>query len=491
MPSGAIHGARLPKVEVLSRRSRPGSFERAPRCGERFGRYRIESVLGTGGMATVYLASSGASPTSRRFYALKLLKSELSHDEAHLKMFLAEAKIGSELTHPNVCHVLDYGTVGRRAYLAMELLRGKSLAAIRRSLETIADPAEHALRVARMLADAAEGLEAIHEHRSATEGPLHVVHRDISPDNLILTFDGFLKIIDFGLAKADRRGERTQPGILKGKLSYIAPELLNGGTPDARADIWSLGVVAWELATGRRLFHRTTDSETLKAVLHDHIRPPSEVVPGLPEGFDEVVMTALARDPAARYPSASALGDAVWEFSISARKLVHHRELALWLDALFPGERERTDRRLESAAAESPDCKPAATGPILSRALDPLCDLVRRLRDAAPALLRTPARAALIALLVAASIGSAGFTYARLRHASDELPIPSARALAPPAPVQPPTAPVQRTTLPAGRGFVVEIERPAASGDLVVRVRATPERPLTPRPPTSSTPEAP
>ncbi|HTM45132.1 MAG TPA: serine/threonine-protein kinase [Polyangiaceae bacterium] len=453
----------------------PAAIKSDPAQPERLGEYGIQSVLGVGGMATVYLAFSAASFGGRRWCALKLLRSELAANEAHVKMFFSEARIGCEVMHPNVCSVFDYGWAEGKAYLAMEYLRGKSLAEVNRTVARIRDPARHAVRIARILADASEGLCAIHEHRSLSDGPLRMVHRDISPDNLILTFEGFVKIIDLGLAKAAHRGEQTQSGILKGKMSYIAPELLRGGTPDARADIWSLGVVAWELATGKRLFHRSTDVETLQAVMEEEIPPPSAVRPGISKHFDKVVLGALARDPAKRYPSAACFNDRLWEFLVAQRRLVQHRDIAAWLNGLFPGERERLGHLLETVPSHP--SRPAHARD------EPTPEPGRRssqrfsLGFGHIAQWRPPERVSLlVAMLAMALIGASGWAWRSLKPLfPSSAHLASAMQVAEPSAAPPATLrDIAQTKVTTSGGFVVEIQRPNLSNDVIVRVRATP-----------------
>lgn len=436
----------------------------------RIGHYRPYTTLGSGGMATVYLASGAGKLGTRRCCALKVLHQKLSNSETYLSMFLNEARIASEISHPHVCSVFDYGCVKGQAYLAMDFLAGKSLASLSQACGEIADPELHARRIARILADACEGLSAIHEYRSPSEGHLHVVHRDISPDNLVLGFDGFVKIIDFGLAKIECRGERTQSGILKGKISYIAPELLRGDAASASADIWSLGVVAWELLTGQRLFRKLSDAETVRAISEQEVLAPSQVLNGLPTRLDAIVLRALQRDPSLRYPTAADFSRDLWEFMRSQSTIVQHRELGDWLEQLFPGEREQTLRRLESVAASIPEEERPRR---VQRNLRLLQGLRGRVSRALPARRSTRALGAVLVATAVIGVGvlrwtreapravwpnttSAGhFSRAGLDGESSALHLePQARWVSP-------------------AGFAVEIERGARDSDLIVHVRAT------------------
>ncbi len=422
----------------------------------RVGPYRPHGELGAGGMATVYWATGGAQLGMRRVCALKVLHDKLTSRENYLAMFFNEAKIASEITHPHVCGVFDYGTAGDKAYLAMDYVRGKSLAAISRAWGDLVDPQLHAQRIARIIADACEGLSAIHEHRSTSEPELRVVHRDVSPDNLILGFDGFVKVIDFGLAKIGERGEKTQSGILKGKVSYIAPELLHGDPPTPSADIWSLGVVAWELLTGKRLFRKDTDAETLHAIVEQAIEAPSKVRPGLPSNLDAIVLRALSRKPAERYRTMAEFGAALWGFLRTRAELVQHRDLRAWLAELFPGEEADLRARIESIAHT-----PALSVPPAARRSSELLGRVRaRFGRALPA--RRQSRWVVAALAAVVCCGWAAFQWSNA-HAH---PLGTSRAS---------LAGFSGLTSGAeqhiGDGLVVEVER-ANDSEVTVHVRA-------------------
>jgi eukaryotic-like serine/threonine-protein kinase len=446
----------------------PTPTRRDPARPKRIGAYRPQSVLGAGGMATVYLAAGGARLGSRRWCALKVLHEKLNDREHYLSMFLNEARIASEICHPHVCSVFDYGCINGQAYLAMDFLHGKSLASVGRACSK-ADPEQHALRVARILTDTCEGLSAIHEFSTLSEGQLNVVHRDISPDNLILGFDGFVKVIDFGLAKVACRGDKTQSGILKGKISYIAPELLSGHTATPSADIWSLGVVAWELLTGSRLFRKATDAETLRAITEQPIAAPSTVLAGLPTELDAIVLRALERDPALRYASAADFSADLWNFLRSRASFPQHRELGAWLEQLFPGEHEQILRRLESAPASAPDEGESRQA---QRSLRLLNGLRGRVRGALPT---RPRGRILASALVAAAVVGLGLFHWGSASPHGFFGAFTAASLARPAVAQAePMQPRSAARDSAASGFVVEVERSPHSSEVVVHVRATP-----------------
>lgn len=316
------------------------------------GPYRLCLELASGGMATVYLAyNEGAGSTAARFAAVKLVHPHLAADASFAEMFADEAEIASRIQHPNVCGVYDFEVSDGRSYIAMEYLLGESAGALWRKLarSRAGDPRRAARLVAKALADACEGLHAAHELTDGEGEPLEVVHRDVSPGNVIVTFDGVAKVVDFGVAAAARKRHRTETGMLKGKLGYIAPESLRGQKADRRCDVWGVGVVAWELVTGQRLFRASSDVDTLRAVMDKEIPRPSEVRPELPSELDDVIMLALERDPEDRYETARDLGRDLARFA-SGGDVITTADLGEWLEQLFPGAKERRVQLLDIAA---------------------------------------------------------------------------------------------------------------------------------------------
>lgn len=316
------------------------------------GPYRLCLELASGGMATVYLAyNDGAGSAAARFAAVKLVHPHLAADGAFAEMFADEAEIASRIRHPNVCGVYDFEVSDGRSYIAMEYLLGESAGALWRKLarSRAADPKRNARLVAKALADACEGLHAAHELTDNQGEPLDVVHRDVSPGNVIVTFDGVTKVVDFGVAAAARKRHRTETGMLKGKLGYIAPESLRGQKADRRCDVWGVGVVAWELVTGQRLFRAASEVDTLRAVMDKTIPRPSEVRPELPSEIDDVIMLALQRDPDDRYETARDLGRDLARVA-SGSDVITAADLGEWLEQLFPGAKERRAQLLDIAA---------------------------------------------------------------------------------------------------------------------------------------------
>jgi serine/threonine-protein kinase len=263
-------------------------------------------------MATVYLARVTARAGFDRFVALKRIHPHLLKEPGFVEMFLDEARVASCIVHPNVCSVFDYEALGDRHYIAMEYLMGEPLSRVSHAMQERAGSASverASYLVARIIADACEGLHAAHELRDSEGDSLKVVHRDVSPQNLFLTYDGAVKVVDFGLVRTAHCMHKTKTGIVKGKFAYLAPEALASKPLDRRADIWGLGVVLWELITQQRLFLRDSEADTVLAVATQSIEPPSVVRPGVPAALDKIVLKTLARDPAARYATARELGE--------------------------------------------------------------------------------------------------------------------------------------------------------------------------------------
>jgi serine/threonine-protein kinase len=337
-----------------------GSLRRLPppaaslsRVGQRLGQYRLCLEIGRGGMATVYLARVAGRSGMHRFVALKCIRPEYAQNEKFLEMFLDEAQLASQIHHANVCSVLDFDQIDGVFCLAMEYLSGRTLTAVQRQLQKHppTDVLRHSGWVARVLEGACEGLHAAHELRNVRGELIDVVHRDVSPENVFVTHDGNVKIVDFGIAYASEQHHETGTGIVKGKCSYLSPEVLAGQTPDRRADIWGLGVVAWELLTQRKLFDQPNGVATLRAISEMEIPKPSSVREGIPPRLDEIVMRAIERDRAHRYETARELGRQLNRFLVDTHLFVGLAEVAEVMHELFP-EGQACTRQLLNVAEQ-------------------------------------------------------------------------------------------------------------------------------------------
>jgi eukaryotic-like serine/threonine-protein kinase len=296
---------------------------------ERFGSYYVYEKIGSGGMATVHRAQpiSGAG----RPVALKRLLPQLSAVPEFVQAFLDEAKLAQHLHHPNVAETYDAGKIDDTYYIAMELVRGPTLSQIlyHATLGRRRVPIPIALAIIVELCDA---LEYAHALCAADGTPLHIIHRDVTPSNVIVSTAGVTKLIDFGIAKATGSEVRTKTGFIKGKFAYVAPEYI-AGTISPRVDLFAAGVIAHELLTGRRLFQVDNDMETLKRVQTLPLEPPSKWNPKVPPALDAIVMTSLSRDPDQRWHRASAMRAA---FAHVAQELLPPpARIAAWVDEVM------------------------------------------------------------------------------------------------------------------------------------------------------------
>ena len=278
----------------------------------RFGRYILLDRIGVGGMAEVFRAVMPGPEGFKRTFVVKRILTQLCQSQTFVEMFVREARIGALLNHPNIAQVFDFGNVDGEYFLAMEYIRGADILAMMRRLRDTKQrlPVPIAVFVAHQVAS---GLAYAHGLRGADGETLNLIHRDVTPSNIMCLRTGGVKLLDFGIAKtvAESGVESTEKGEFRGKLAYMAPERVQDRPFDARSDLYSLGVVLWELLTGRRLFRGATDIETFKNVLEMEVSPPSTLRPEVPASLDAVVAQALARDPDQRFGSAQAMVDAL------------------------------------------------------------------------------------------------------------------------------------------------------------------------------------
>ncbi len=266
-----------------------------------FGRYELLTLLARGGMAEVFLARMSGVGGFAKLLVIKRILPHLGEDPEFREMFVNEGRVAARLDHPNICQVYELGEVDGEVFLAMEYLDGLVWGDLMKLL-----PRGRAveLRVsATVLGQICDGLRFAHEHVDLDGSPMPIVHRDVSPQNLMITTEGACKLLDFGVSKVLTEGTRTRTGMLKGKLPYMAPEQIRGERIDARADVFSMGVVLWESLTGGRLFQRDSDYQIWKAITEEEIPRVTSRVAGLPPRIDDVVARALERDLARRYPS--------------------------------------------------------------------------------------------------------------------------------------------------------------------------------------------
>jgi serine/threonine protein kinase len=291
-------------------------------------RYAIYDQIAVGGMAVVHLGRLLGQGGFSRIVAIKRLHPQFAADPEFVAMFFDEARLAVRVQHPNVVAPLDVVVEGGELMVVMEYVSGETLSQLCRCMPA-QSPRSPGIFCA-VLADALHGLHAAHEARAEDGTELHIVHRDVSPQNIIVGVDGVARVLDFGVAKAAMRSQATKEGEIKGKISYMAPEQLKAHALDRRADIFAAGIVLWEALTGRRLFRGDDLGQTVERLLHAEVAPPSSLNPEVSAELDAVVMRALERDPARRFPTAR-------EFAIALREatsLASPTEVADWVRSL-------------------------------------------------------------------------------------------------------------------------------------------------------------
>jgi serine/threonine-protein kinase len=333
-----------------------------------FGRYTLLYRLSAGGMANVFVGRLAGPDGFQRLVAIKLIHEHLTQNEDFVQMFIDEARLVSRISHPNVAQVIELGKVGETYFIAMEYVEGESVSALLRRVE----PSR--ICSVRIISDAAAGLHAAHELRNANGQPLEVVHRDVSPQNILISYEGAVKLIDFGVARTRGNLRTTAAGSVKGKFSYMAPEQTYPGEIDRRADVFCLGIVLYELTTSRRLFKGASDAETLELVRSGEIPPPSKQVPDYPRRLEEIVLRALERDPDKRYQTALEMHQELERFIFGeSTDPVLASVVGGMMEAVFPdkiaAKRELLRRCEEASGDEIPDAPgndTAATLPAVS-----------------------------------------------------------------------------------------------------------------------------
>jgi eukaryotic-like serine/threonine-protein kinase len=299
-------------------------------------------------MGIVYLARHAGEGGFQRLFAIKVLHTHLAEDSSFVNMLHDEARIAARLHHPNVVPIVDLGTQEGLSYVVMEYVEGCTLAALLRKHPD----GRPARLIVSVLIDALDGLHAAHTLSDDEGSQLNLVHRDVSPQNMLIGIDGASRITDFGIAKAETRVTATVPGTRKGKLAYMAPEQLldDGARIDRRADVFSAGAVLWNALTGLSLFRGESDAATLHNILYKPVPAPSTVGLKPPAIFDEVCMRALERDPDKRYESAREMAEALRQIAITHRVLGSRGEVAQWVTSTFGPEFEERRKAIRDAA---------------------------------------------------------------------------------------------------------------------------------------------
>jgi serine/threonine-protein kinase len=317
------------------------------------GKYDLLGRIGYGGMAEVWLAKQRGPMGFEKLVAIKKLLPHLQAEEQFVRMFLDEARIAARINHTNVVQIFDLGQAESSFFIAMEYLNGESLARVMGEGVRRGTPLPEALG-ALIVAQIGKGLHHAHALCDAHGNSMGIVHRDVSPQNVVVLYDGGVKLLDFGIAKARERLQETTTSGLKGKYAYMSPEQCSGEAVDARSDIFSCGVLLWEILTRRRLFKHSNKLMVLKMILEGHVAPPSRVNPGVPSALDRVVLQALAKRAEDRFPSADAMSTAIEGALAASGAAVNPAQVAEYMRTAFADDlRKRNELAANLSASET------------------------------------------------------------------------------------------------------------------------------------------
>lgn len=424
----------------------------------RFGRYESLRVIASGGMATVHLARAVGEGGFERLVAIKVMHPHIAADPDFCAMFLDEARLAARIRHPNVVGVLDVDKNDDGQFLVMEYVDGPSLHQLRRGFRKCATTLPIGVTL-RIFVDVLSGLHAAHELEDHQGRPLNLVHRDVSPQNVLVGKDGVSRITDFGVARANARITSTRGGALKGKIAYMAPEQVTDDAIDQRADVYAAGCALWEALTGVRLFRADSEAALIHQILQGNIERPRALNEEVPPAIDRAVMRALSTDRRARQPDAALFAD---ELEISAREsnveIATHRQVAAFVKQLPEHQREPRPALPSSPSARTSlsgledipiyqDELPSPRDPYLTppQQTFPTSGTTTRGLARAPTPPPTAARAGMWIMVAAAGIVCGGGGAYVLMN--DGAPPPMGPASAPAAPVaediavEPPVAP--------------------------------------------------
>jgi serine/threonine-protein kinase len=324
----------------------------------RFGKYTLIDRIAVGGMAEIFLARQAGLEGFEKNIVIKRIRPHLSKEPNFVRMFLNEAKLAAQLNHPNIVQIYDLGKIGESHFIAMEYIFGRDMRRIIPKADAlgIPFPMVYALKIASSVC---EGLYFAHQKADLYGQPLDIVHRDVTPENIFVSFDGTVKILDFGIAKAANQLEQTRAGEIKGKLSYMSPEQCVGKQLDNRSDLFSLGTVLYEWLTGFRLFTGDSEVAVLKSITEGKIYAPSYFKADIPDAVESILMKALEKDRERRYQTA-------WEMQFDIDRFLTHYEftpsnihLSNFLKQLFFDELEEENGRLAAYRAVATPEEPA------------------------------------------------------------------------------------------------------------------------------------
>ena len=319
----------------------------------KFGNYLLLERIAVGGMAEVFVAKAFGVEGFERLLAIKKILPTMGEDAEFIHMFVDEARIAVQLAHANIVRVLELGKHDENLYIAMEYISGRDLRQLMERFRKRQQPMPIP-QACLIVAEVCEALDYAHQKRDAQGRALGIVHRDVSPQNVLVSFDGEVKLIDFGIAKAESRLQKSQSGILKGKFSYMSPEQVKGLPIDGRSDLFACGILLWELICGEKLFAGDSDLAILEKVKRGEIPEPRSRNPACPQDLEAVILRALATDPEQRYRTASELHDELLRFTVVDEAMFGSRQLAAWLRDEFKAEFDKEQKRQRTWLAAGP-----------------------------------------------------------------------------------------------------------------------------------------
>jgi serine/threonine protein kinase len=464
-----------------------GPHAALPEAVRAYGHYFLVRKLAEGGMAEIFLAKQMGAEGFERNVVIKRMLAHLSSVPDFVGMFLDEARLAARLAHPNIVQINDLGQAEGCYYICMEYHPGEDFSTILRTASRRHEYVPLSV-VTRVVIEAAQGLHFAHEFTDESGRPLNIVHRDISPSNIYVTYQGQAKLLDFGIAKAESRVTQTTAGVVKGKYMYMAPEQAGNGVVDRRADVFSLGVTLYEGLTNRRPFARDTDLAILNAVLKGDFKRPRDVRPDLPPDLESIVLKAMAQHKEERYPNCAELGSAL-EGYLLASSTAGGGQVSVYLRSLFGEARVAEKTRIPTLASlahsgvdvpgfANPKSPPTAPETAAEPSTQTAHGSTARSSTQVPALRRSPLP--LIGTAVVGLLAGVGALWAWNHYRSDgddrrptvsPPPLPATMVVAPPA-----ADSGSRQPLDAGRVEEPPPARPDAGAHSPPAVHLTPEQ---------------
>ncbi len=349
--------------------------------------YEILAKLATGGMAELYLARAANTAGVTRYVVLKRVLRERATDANFVRMFLDEARLAAQLQHPNIAQVYDIGKLGDSYFFTMEYVHGETVRSLLHRSHALRKPIPIAC-VLTIVAGAAAGLQHAHERIGLDGRPLGIVHRDVSPSNLMVSYEGHVKVVDFGVAKAEHRDVETRSGAVKGKIGYMSPEQCRGAPLDRRSDLFSLGIVMWEMLTSERRFKRGSDFENMAAIVNEESPLVSSRRTDVPAELDAIARRLLDRDPTTRYQTSDELLEDLERVAVQTGSVLSVASLGRFIRELF-GQRPEPWVEMQSREVH-PEVYTVTSEPIPADVLPEPIDTIDRGLRAVPDLSRTP-----------------------------------------------------------------------------------------------------